>query len=55
MSSKTKPPTRLYAKIRVSDEADGVRRVTLHNPERRNAIGPQMVNVRSWKFLAKND
>jgi len=44
MSSKTKPPTRLYAKIRVSDEADGVRRVTLHNPERRNAIGPQMVN-----------
>jgi enoyl-CoA hydratase/carnithine racemase len=44
MSSKTKPPTRLYAKIRVADESDGVRRVTLHNPERRNAIGPQMVN-----------
>jgi enoyl-CoA hydratase/carnithine racemase len=44
MSSKTKPPTRLYAKIRVADESDGMRRVTLHNPERRNAIGPQMVN-----------
>ncbi len=44
MSSKTKPPTRLYAKIRVADESDGVRRVTLNNPERRNAIGPQMVN-----------
>ena len=43
MPSKTKPPTRLYAKIRV---ADGARRrtITLHNPERRNAIGPQMVN-----------
>jgi enoyl-CoA hydratase/carnithine racemase len=44
MSSKTKPPTRLYAKIRVADEGNGVRRVTLFNPERRNAIGPQMVN-----------
>ncbi|MDB4934053.1 MAG: Enoyl-CoA hydratase [Labilithrix sp.] len=46
MSSKTKPPTRLYAKIRVTDAgADtGVRLVTLHNPERRNAIGPQMVS-----------
>lgn len=43
MSSKTKPPTRLYAKIRVAD-GDGVRTVTLYNPERRNAIGPQMVN-----------
>jgi enoyl-CoA hydratase/carnithine racemase len=41
---RTKPPTRLYAKIRVADVGDGVRRVTLHNPERRNAIGPQMVN-----------
>ena len=28
MSSKTKPPTRLYAKIRVTDETDGVRRVS---------------------------
>lgn len=50
MSSKTKPPTRLYAKIRVSDgggkggEASGVRIIVLNNPERRNAIGPQMVN-----------
>ena len=43
MTSKTKPPTRLYAKIRVTDDG-GVRTVTLHNPERRNAIGPQMVN-----------
>ncbi|CAN5780977.1 enoyl-CoA hydratase/isomerase family protein [soil metagenome] len=43
MTSKTKPPTRLYGKIRVA-ECDGVRTVTLHNPERRNAIGPQMVN-----------
>jgi enoyl-CoA hydratase/carnithine racemase len=44
MSSKTKPPTRLYAKLRVADAGNGVRSVTLHNPERRNAIGPQMVN-----------
>lgn len=46
MSSKTKPPTRLYGKVRVvdSDPAAGVRTITLHNPERRNAIGPQMVN-----------
>jgi enoyl-CoA hydratase/carnithine racemase len=42
--SKTKPATRLYAKIRVVDGGDGVRTVTLHNPERRNAIGPQMIN-----------
>lgn len=45
MSSKTKPPTRMYGKIRVADgRNDGVRIITLHNPERRNAIGPQMVN-----------
>lgn len=44
MSSKTKPPTRMYAKIRVADSGGGVRTVTLHNPERRNAIGPQMIN-----------
>jgi enoyl-CoA hydratase/carnithine racemase len=44
MSSKTKPPTRMYAKLRVSDGGAGVRLVTLYNPERRNAIGPQMVN-----------
>ena len=41
--SKTKPATRLYGKLRVAD-AGPVRTVTLHNPERRNAIGPQMVN-----------
>ena len=41
--SKTKPPTRLYGKIRVADDGP-VARVTLFNPERRNAIGPQMVN-----------
>jgi enoyl-CoA hydratase/carnithine racemase len=44
MSSKTKPPTRMYGKIRVVDGDAGVRTVTLFNPERRNAIGPQMVN-----------
>jgi enoyl-CoA hydratase/carnithine racemase len=43
MSEKTKPPTRLYARIRVAGSG-GVCTVTLHNPERRNAIGPQMVN-----------
>jgi enoyl-CoA hydratase/carnithine racemase len=41
--SKTKPPTRLYAKIRVAEDGP-VTRVTLFNPERRNAIGPQMIN-----------
>lgn len=41
--SKTKPPTRLYGKIRVAGDGP-VARVTLFNPERRNAIGPQMVN-----------
>lgn len=44
MSGKTKPPTRMYAKIRVADAPSGVRSVTLFNPERRNAIGPQMIN-----------
>lgn len=59
MSSKTKPPTRLYAKIRVHDDVpsvpsggparpNGVCRITLHVPERRNAIGPQMVNELLW-------
>jgi len=42
-SSKTKPPTRLYARIRVDDRVP-VQTITLFNPERRNAIGPQMVN-----------
>lgn len=45
--SKTKPATRLWAKIRVAD-AGPVRTITLHNPERRNAIGPQMVNELLW-------
>ena len=49
MSAKTKPPTRLYAKIRVAD-GSGVRTVTLYNPERRNAIGPQMVNELLYAF-----
>lgn len=47
MSSKTKPPTRLYSKIRVAD-AEGVHTITLFNPERRNAIGPVMVNELLW-------
>lgn len=34
---------RPYEKIRLEDES-GVRRITLCNPERRNALGPQMVN-----------
>jgi enoyl-CoA hydratase/carnithine racemase len=35
----------MYAKIRVADGRNGgVRIVTLYNPERRNAIGGQMVN-----------
>jgi len=41
--SKTKPPTRLYGKIRVAEDGP-ITRVTLFNPERRNAIGPQMIN-----------
>lgn len=42
-SAKTKPPTRMYGKIRVSDSVP-VQTITLFNPERRNAIGPQMIN-----------
>ncbi len=49
MSSRTKPPTRLYARIRVAD-AGSVRTVTLFNPERRNAIGPQMVSELLYAF-----
>jgi enoyl-CoA hydratase/carnithine racemase len=45
--SKTKPATRLWAKLRVVD-AGPVRTITLYNPERRNAIGPQMVNELLW-------
>src|SRR5688572_1781753 len=40
--SKTKPAARLWVKLRVAD-AGPVRTITLYNPERRNAIGPQMV------------
>jgi enoyl-CoA hydratase/carnithine racemase len=47
MTSKTKPPTRMYAKIRVAD-AGHVHTITLSNPERRNAIGPRMVNELLW-------
>lgn len=41
--SKTKQGARLYAKIRVVEDGP-ILRVTLFNPERRNAIGPQMIN-----------
>jgi enoyl-CoA hydratase/carnithine racemase len=41
--SKTKPATRLWSKIRTADVGP-VRTITLFNPERRNAIGPLMVN-----------
>jgi enoyl-CoA hydratase/carnithine racemase len=47
MSSKTKPPTRMYSRIKVAD-ADSVHTITLHYPERRNAIGPQMCNELLW-------
>lgn len=39
--------SRAYAKIRVTEDG-GVLRVVLHTPERRNAIGPQMVNELLW-------
>lgn len=42
-TSKTKPEARLYAKIRVAQEGP-IAKITLFNPERRNAIGPQMIN-----------
>jgi enoyl-CoA hydratase/carnithine racemase len=45
--SKTKPATRLWAKLRVTDEGP-VRLIKLYNPERRNAIGPVMVNELLW-------
>lgn len=41
--TKTKPASRLYAKIRTTDVGP-VRTITLVNPARKNAIGPQMVN-----------
>ena len=39
--------TRAYGKIRVAHE-NAIARITLFNPERRNAIGPQMVNELLW-------
>ncbi len=47
--SKTKPATRLWSKIRVAD-GGAVRTITLFNPERRNAIGPRMVNELLYAF-----
>jgi enoyl-CoA hydratase/carnithine racemase len=41
--------SRSYGKIRVTQEG-AVARVTLVNPERRNAIGPQMTNELLWAF-----
>jgi enoyl-CoA hydratase/carnithine racemase len=52
--SKTKPPTRLWAKLRVAD-AGPVRTITLFNPERRNAIGPRMVNELLYAFADAHD
>ena len=43
MSENTASATRSYGKLRVSRDA-GVETITLYNPERRNAIGPQMTN-----------
>ena len=43
----TTKPVRAWSKLRVSD-AGAVRTITLHNPERRNAIGPRMVNELLW-------
>jgi enoyl-CoA hydratase/carnithine racemase len=39
--------TRAYAKIRVASQGPTLR-ITLFNPERRNAIGPQMTNELLW-------
>jgi enoyl-CoA hydratase/carnithine racemase len=52
--STTKPPTRLWTKLRVAD-AGPVRTVTLYNPERRNAIGPQMANELLWALADAHD
>lgn len=39
--------SRQYGKIRVAHDG-AIARITLFNPERRNAIGPQMVNELLW-------
>jgi enoyl-CoA hydratase/carnithine racemase len=43
----TQPGTRVYERIRVSRTA-GVETIVLDNPQRRNAIGPQMINELLW-------
>jgi enoyl-CoA hydratase/carnithine racemase len=52
--TKTKPPTRLWAKLRVTDNGP-VRTITLFNPDRRNAIGPQMANELLYAFADAHD
>jgi enoyl-CoA hydratase/carnithine racemase len=52
--NETKPSTRPWAKLRVSD-AGPVRTITLDNPDRRNAIGPQMVNELLWALADAHD
>ncbi len=39
--------SRAFAKVRVAHEG-AIARITLFNPERRNAIGPQMTNEMLW-------
>lgn len=43
MSSATKPPTRIFGRLRVALK-DAAMTITLNNPQRRNAIGPKMVS-----------
>jgi enoyl-CoA hydratase/carnithine racemase len=50
----TTPPTRSYAKIRVANEG-AVCTITLFYPDRRNAIGPQMVNELLWAIADAHD
>ncbi len=46
--------TRAYKKILVERE-NGIERVTLNYPERRNAIGPTMTNELLWAFADAHD
>ena len=50
----TAPPTRSYGRIRVAN-AGHVSTITLFNPDRRNAIGPQMTNELLWALADAND
>ena len=50
----TTPPTRSYGKIRVTEEGP-ITKITLFNPERKNAIGPQMVNELLWALSDAHD